>query len=920
MENFNWNDYINGKDFNYSFYLRCIDDDNIDTPIKAFKHYKNIGNSKYDNKILYLRDLNISRNDYDYFYNLDDFINVYYPNSTDIVKIYKMIISNPKIQYRYFCFRYLNYMRQYSIPPLFLDKDKEAVLIEFRPFPHLEFIIRNAIHKLGNSWSYTIIGGYDNKDLLTQICNNISNNIRLIIYPYNNINIDQYSLILSSCAFWNEFKGNKILLYQEDSCIFNNNIDEFLEYDYIGAPWPKYQDDNNNHVGNGGFSLRSKKIMLEISKCIDIMNTTYNSSTFSYMKNCGLNVPPEDVYFTKNMLDRNIGKLASYDIATKFSVESIYNENPFGGHNFWIGITSWKQHLYDNVVIQVNSPSDFMNRIDDYTHRGGWKYIVNSLIKNDLYNLMGYAKINFIDLLESYCWNGSKFIDNSKPIICMIHGTIQKNLESDIDWCQLQYMLNSIQYISISTMIINALTFTSYIKNYLIDNKYFDANIISDIKHPSNINILTKFNIEDYINNSTKYIIQLGKQQRYWDTIYKIDIRDHKKLWLPGNIKFCEKFKNKDTSVEIKYIHDYSEYDELISKNIILCHVIDANANNAIIECIIRNIPIIINRHPSVVEYLGSDYPLYFDIIDNISKLVNIKCISDAYEYLKNKDKNYLSIYNFTNHLYNKIYEANKNNKIVTNTAILDFKCNITGDNVSYKISDISLGREGIAYQGGNSRIRSIIYMLSHKLFGKSLCLNEFPNLKHMKALGMSDNHLLASKLSNIFDYMNTFYHTEPYLDIYNCSDYYDKSDFIISSDVFEHLSPYPGLDIAFQNLYKILKKDGFIIFTVPFIYSDETKEHYPNLYDYKIIMKDNKYIMYNTTKDGKSEIFDNLIFHGGPGSTLEMRLFCQKDLINRFNKAGFKKITFLDIDNINIRDHGIYWENKCSLTMLIEK
>ena len=38
--------------------------------------------------------------------------------------------------------------------------------------------------------------------------------------------------------FWNLFASKKILIHQEDSIIFKNNINDFLKYDYIGAPWP----------------------------------------------------------------------------------------------------------------------------------------------------------------------------------------------------------------------------------------------------------------------------------------------------------------------------------------------------------------------------------------------------------------------------------------------------------------------------------------------------------------------------------------------------------------------------------------------------------------------------------------------------------------------------------------------------------
>lgn len=51
-----------------------------------------------------------------------------------------------------------------------------------------------------------------------------------------------------------------ILIIQADGYVLDGSMwtDEFLEYDYIGAPW-LYTDGYN--VGNGGFSLRSKKLM-----------------------------------------------------------------------------------------------------------------------------------------------------------------------------------------------------------------------------------------------------------------------------------------------------------------------------------------------------------------------------------------------------------------------------------------------------------------------------------------------------------------------------------------------------------------------------------------------------------------------------------------------------------------------------------
>jgi hypothetical protein len=64
---------------------------------------------------------------------------------------------------------------------------------------------------------------------------------------------------------------NFVLIIQDDGFVVNPKKwnDVFLNYDYIGAPWPlpkdtfSYRDKFGNlvRVGNGGFSLRSKKLL-----------------------------------------------------------------------------------------------------------------------------------------------------------------------------------------------------------------------------------------------------------------------------------------------------------------------------------------------------------------------------------------------------------------------------------------------------------------------------------------------------------------------------------------------------------------------------------------------------------------------------------------------------------------------------------
>lgn len=125
-------------------------------------------------------------------------------------------------------------------------------------------------------------------------------------------NMNEYNQMLTSDWFWEQFVGyNKCLIFQHDSGILRNNIDDFLEYDYVGAPWT-FQE----HGGNGGLSLRNPYCMQNI--CRD----------FPYNPTMG----NEDVYFCNVMHNGGYGKLAPREVCSKFSVEVIYQEDTFGYH------------------------------------------------------------------------------------------------------------------------------------------------------------------------------------------------------------------------------------------------------------------------------------------------------------------------------------------------------------------------------------------------------------------------------------------------------------------------------------------------------------------------------------------------------------------------------------------------------------
>jgi ADP-heptose:LPS heptosyltransferase len=79
-------------------------------------------------------------------------------------------------------------------------------------------------------------------------------------YPIEASSLDDVANILWRKVPWH-IKTSHVLVIQWDSWILNPEAwsDDFLQYDYIGAPWGWHGD--AHEVGNGGFSLRSRRLM-----------------------------------------------------------------------------------------------------------------------------------------------------------------------------------------------------------------------------------------------------------------------------------------------------------------------------------------------------------------------------------------------------------------------------------------------------------------------------------------------------------------------------------------------------------------------------------------------------------------------------------------------------------------------------------
>lgn len=120
------------------------------------------------------------------------------------------------------------------------------------------------------------------------------------------------------------------------------------------------------------------------------------------------------------------------------------------------------------------------------------------------------------------------------------------------------------------------------------------------------------------------------------------------RVWEHQNRKFHHgKLDLKNKNIEIKIVNN-DKFDQLLARNIVFIHLMSSSVNNTIVECIIRNTPIIVNKIPPIVEYLGENYPLYFNHLREVPTLAsNLEKIRSAHIYLKKMDKSFLTIKQF---------------------------------------------------------------------------------------------------------------------------------------------------------------------------------------------------------------------------------------------------------------------------------
>jgi hypothetical protein len=148
-----------------------------------------------------------------------------------------------------------------------------------------------------------------------------------------------------------------------------------------------------------------------------------------------------------------------------------------------------------------------------------------------------------------------------------------------------------------------------------------------------------RFDFELFRRNERRRVILIGHWLRRFQSFYDLPAPGFHKVMLKcqheGVYERLRSVVRDNGSVEVLPWQPKHDYDRLLSENVVFLDLIDASANNTVIECFARNTPLLVNRHSAVVEYLGPGYPLYFDNLADAARLLNVDNLRRGHHYLR---------------------------------------------------------------------------------------------------------------------------------------------------------------------------------------------------------------------------------------------------------------------------------------------
>jgi hypothetical protein len=243
-------------------------------------------------------------------------------------------------------------------------------------------------------------------------------------------------------------------------------------------------------------------------------------------------------------------------------------------------------------------------------HRGGWRHVVQ-LVHERLHTPDG---VRFVSAVEDELFvKGQHYTGPiTEPWVGFIHQMPRQHL----NFPDLERLTRMDDWKESLAYCCGLWTLTDYQKNFLLDNDVPVpvAKVYYPMDTPGEL-----FSFEKFLRNPRRRLLFIGEFLRNYQPFFDLVAPGFEKSMLrSGDVdSHMRKLKiAENDSVSSLYNVDDHAYDQLLTENIVFLNLFDAGAVTTVVECVVRGTPILVNKVGGLSEYLGEDYPLYYETLE----------------------------------------------------------------------------------------------------------------------------------------------------------------------------------------------------------------------------------------------------------------------------------------------------------------
>jgi hypothetical protein len=347
-------------------------------------------------------------------------------------------------------------------------------------------------------------------------------------------------------------------------------------------------------------------------------------------------------------------------------------------------MTSWIQHAVPHVSSRVQALQYYQHVVhvrpttlpycrlvqfrllnrQHYTshpHRGGWTSVIAGLNSSGYLDLSPSASaattVLLLDFIEHWFKWRKKAIQ--EPWVGFAHLIKQQDLPPHLSGDVLDTILESPAFRDSAKKCLALFVFTTTMAARIaskLDSLGLAPIPICVVPHPMGVEAnVSKFDVAvdlEAVLSNTSAVVMLGKQYRRIASLHRL--RTHRaKVWLPsvqdprlsGLVagELAAENATLDPRVEMRRLASNADYDTFVRQNIILVDLWAAGASNAVLEGLALQAPFLVRRLDGPVEFLGADYPLFFDSLHEVQYWLDHEDVlrqkmRAAHEYLARLD------------------------------------------------------------------------------------------------------------------------------------------------------------------------------------------------------------------------------------------------------------------------------------------